>query len=343
MMKIKNLKFVEKFKYFIIVPIAVLITGIVILFTLGMNVGIDFAGGAVVKFDLGDYAATHQEIKQDLKGDIIAKIEESGFTVSSDRCSGDDNTTLELGLLLSLNGQKIDLNDNIQQTNFKNRIEGTVENDYEDGLKVIIENLVLESNEGFDEVIFEYNFVGASAEKLLKNALWATAVAVVIMLIYIMIRFTVSSGISAVICLMHDVLIMLALTTIFQIQVNTTFIAAIITIIGYSINATIVIFDRIREVSALNSMKDKTDTEIANKAVNDTLSRTILTTLTTMAVIIILAIVCSLMGVTTMEEFALPIIFGLIAGTFSSILLAPSVWVFLKKLGAKIQKKGKAK
>ncbi len=338
MMRINNFKIVEKFKYFIAVPIAILITGIVILFTLGMNVGIDFAGGAIVKFDLGDYAATHQEVKQDLKDDIIAKIEESGFTVSSDRWSGDDNTTLELGLLLSLDGKKIDLNNSTEQANFKERIEGTEENDYEDGLKILIENLVLQSNEGFDEVIFEYNFVGASAEKLLKNAIWATAVAVVIMLIYIMIRFTVSSGISAVICLSHDVLIMLALTTIFQIQLNTTFIAAIITIIGYSINATIVIFDRIREISALSSMKDKTDKEIANKAVKDTLNRTILTTITTMATIIILAIVCSVMGVTTMEEFALPIIFGLIAGTFSSILLAPSVWVYLKKLGTKIIK-----
>ena len=155
------------------------------------------------------------------------------------------------------------------------------------------------------------------------------------MLIYIIIRFTLTSGLAAVICLTHDVLMMLALTTIFQIQVNTTFIAAVITIVGYSINATIVIFDRIRENQALNSMKDKTNEEIANKSIAETLSRTILTTITTLAVIIILAIVCSLMGVVSMEEFALPIIFGLLAGTFSSVLLAPSVWVLLKKVGAK--------
>ena len=122
---------------------------------------------------------------------------------------------------------------------------------------------------------------------------------------------------------------------IFQIQVNTTFIAAVITIVGYSINATIVIFDRIRENKALNSMKDATNVEIANKSVAETLSRTILTTITTLATILALALVCSLMGVITMEEFALPIIFGLLAGTFSSVLLAPSVWVLLKKVGAK--------
>ena len=337
MMKINNLKVVDKLKYLIIVPIVILITAIVFLFvpSLGMNVGIDFAGGSIVKFDLGDYAATHQEVKADLKVDIIAKVEEKGFTVSSERWSGDDNTVLELGLLLSLDGKKIDLNDSVQQKEYKDRIEGTEENNYEDGLSHIIETLVLEANDGFDEVIFEYDFVGASAEKLLKNAIWATAVAVVIMLIYIIIRFTLTSGLAAVICLAHDVLMMLALTTIFQIQVNTTFIAAVITIVGYSINATIVIFDRIRENQALNSMKDKTNEEIANKSVAETLSRTILTTLTTLAVIIILAIVCSLMGVVSMEEFALPIIFGLLAGTFSSVLLAPSIWVLLNKVGAK--------
>lgn len=335
MMKIKNLKVVEKFKYFVILPIVILVVGIVMLFVPGMNVGIDFAGGSIVKFDLGDYAATHQEIKEDVKADIMDVIKEKGFTISSERWSGDDNTVLELGLLLSLDGNKINLDDASQQAEYKARIEGTEENNFEDGLSHIVETLVLESNEGFDEVVFEYDFVGASAEKLLKNAIWATAIAVVVMLIYIIIRFTLSSGIAAVICLTHDVLIMLALTTIFQIQVNTTFIAAVITIVGYSINATIVIFDRIRENKALNSMKDATNAEIANKSVAETLSRTILTTITTLATILALALVCSLMGVITMEEFAFPIIFGLLAGTFSSVLLAPSVWVLLKKIGAK--------
>jgi preprotein translocase subunit SecF len=82
-------------------------------------------------------------------------------------------------------------------------------------------------------------------------------------------------------------------------------------------------------------MKDATNAEIANKSVAETLSRTILTTITTLATILALAFVCSLMGVITMEEFAFPIIFGLLAGTFSSVLLAPSVWVLLKKVGAK--------
>ena len=182
---------------------------------------------------------------------------------------------------------------------------------------------------------------GETSRKLLGNAIIATAVAVVIMLIYIGFRFTLSSGLAAVIALVHDVLIMLALTTIFRVQVNTTFIAAIITIVGYSINATIVIFDRIREVKNLESMKGATDAEIANKSVIDTLGRTILTTVTTLSVIVVLAIVCAITGVSTMSEFALPIIFGLLAGTYSSVFLSTPIWVYLRKLGAKIKKGGK--
>lgn len=337
-MKKFNLKVVKNFKFFGPVALALILTGLILILTIGMNIGIDFAGGAILKFDLGDYAATHQEVKEEVKQLIIDEIKNDGFVVSTERWSGDDNTVLELGLGLSLDGNKINVTDVAEQKNFRERIEGTIENNNQDGLSKRIETLVLNYNGGFDEVIFEYDFVGASAEKLLKNAIWATAVAIVVMLIYIIIRFTLASGLAAVICLFHDVLAMITLTTIFRIQVNTTFIAAVITIIGYSINATIVLFDRIREYEGLESLKGKPDYEIADMAVSSTLNRTILTTLTTLAVIVILAIVCAVTGVSTMAEFALPIIFGLIAGTYSSVLLAPSIWVYLKKLGAKIKK-----
>ena len=341
MKKFNNLKVVEKFKYFAIVPVAILIVAIVLLFTVGANIGIDFAGGAVVKFDVGEYLTLDDTVKGEVKEIIINKVEESGFKISQERWSGDDNTVLELGLSLELDGKKIDVDNTLEQEEFRTRIEGSAENP-NSGLQYIVENAVLDYNAGIEEVSLEFNFVGASASKLLKNAIWATVVAVIIMLIYIIIRFTLSFGLSAVICLLHDVLIMVALTTIFGIQINTTFIAAIITIVGYSINATIVLFDRVREIKKLASMKDKTNVEIANKAVGDTLSRSILTTITTLAAIVILAVVCAIMGITTMEQFALPIIFGLIAGTYSSILLAPSSWVLLNKLGAKIKKGKKA-
>ncbi len=347
MMKIKELKVVEKFKYVVAIALAVIIAGLVILFipNLGMKVGIDFAGGAIVKVDLGDYAALHSYEKEQAKANILEEVKENGFTVSLDRWSGDDSTVLEISLALELNGNKISQNNTQAMEDFNNKIQGTEANSFKDGLQAKIESKLDSANLGFEfeDSWFEYDIVGASASNLLKNAIWATAVAIVVMLIYIMFRFTVSSGLAAVICLTHDVLVMVAFTTFFRIQVNTTFVVAIVTIVGYSINATIVLFDRIREIRKLNSMKDKSDAEVANKAVVDTLGRTLLTTVTTLSAIAILAIVCAIMGVTTMEEFALPIVFGLIAGTYSSVLLAPSLWVYFRKLGAKIKKSAKVK
>lgn len=345
MKKINNLKIVEKFKYFAPIALALILAGLIVILTLGMNIGIDFAGGAIVKVDLGATLSQDSTAKNEVKELVFKEIENNGFEVSSDRWSGDDGTVLEVGLSLKLDGKKIDLSNTDDLAIFNERIQGsTTDEGNSEGLEELINKAIENYNQSIelDENWFQYDFVGASAQKLLKNALWATAVAVVVMLIYIVIRFTLSSALSAVICLMHDVLVTIALTAIFNIQVNTTFIAAIITIIGYSINATIVIFDRVREVKSLDSMKGKSLNEIANKSIKDTLGRTILTAITTLAVIVILSIVCSVMGVSTMEEFALPIMFGLIAGTYSSVLLASPTWVYLNKLGAKIKKTKKA-
>ena len=168
---------------------------------------------------------------------------------------------------------------------------------------------------------------------LLEGA--AMAVAVVVILVYIAIRFNLLAGVSAVIALLHDVLIMVAFTTIFQLPVNMTFIAAIITIVGYSINATIVVFDRIRELHALPSNLEKTDAEIANEAIAGTLSRSILTSITTLVMITILAI----FGSSAIRDFAFPIIFGLLAGLYSSVLLSAPLWVKLRKLFKQENKK----
>jgi preprotein translocase SecF subunit len=223
-------------------------------------------------------------------------------------------------------------------------VEGAIAK--EDSLIYLIEKAVNEySTNNLDGEIelnesIGFNIVnGSTATKTLTNALWAVLAAVAVILVYIIIRFTLSSGLAAIIALVHDVLVMLALTSIFQVQVNVTFIAAVITIVGYSINATIVIFDRIRELKTLESLKDATDTQLANQAVKDTLGRSILTTITTLATILILSIVCEIMGVTTMAEFALPIVFGLLAGFYSSVFLSSSIWVYLRKLGNKITSK----
>ena len=151
------------------------------------------------------------------------------------------------------------------------------------------------------------------------------------MLIYIIIRFTLSSGIAAVICLTHDVLIMLALTTIFQIQVNTTFIAAVITIVGYSINATIVIFDRIREHIQMEQkeygMLASDLKDVVNLSITETFTRSLNTSLTTFVMVLILFV----LGVSSIREFALPLMAGIVCGTYSSICLTGAMFYLMSK------------
>lgn len=341
MMKIKDLKLkiVEKFKIFAPISLAIILIGVILMLipSVGLNVGIDFAGGAKIEVDFGAYLETHEDIKDDLKLEVENVVASNGYSLGQSRWTGDSNTILELGLNYEFNGEKVDAGDAEAQNAFIEGISGEG-----DSLTSKIIAAATAFNAEFDEntVSVDTNIVnGATSQKLLTNAIIATAVAVVVMLIYIAFRFTLSSGIAAVIALLHDVLVMLALTTVFQIQVNTTFIAAIITIVGYSINATIVIFDRIREVEKLESMKLASDAEIANKSIVDTLGRSILTTATTLATIVVLAAVCAIIGVASMAEFALPIVFGLLAGAYSSVFLSASFWVYLRKLGRKITAK----
>ena len=339
-----NLKVVEWFKVFAPIALAVILAGLIVILAGGLNIGLDFAGGGKLSVRLGEYPTLNPDSKTQLEEVITNVIEDNKYDVSSLRWSENDTdgAVLEVGISYEYDGKKIDASDVDAQKTFTNNITG-VEGEYENSLISKIEAEVnkysAENFKGFIDLneSIGFNIVnGSTAQKTLTNAIWATLAAVAVILVYIIIRFTLSSGLSAIIALVHDVLVMLSLTAIFGVQINVTFIAAIITIVGYSINETIVIFDRIRELKTLDSLKDYTDTEIANRAVKDTLSRSILTTITTMATIVVLAIVCEIIGVTTMAEFALPIIFGLVGGFYSSVFLSSSIWVYLRRLGKKI-------
>ncbi len=333
----KTFKIVEKFKIFAPIALALIIVGAILMATIGLNIGLDFAGGTKLEIDLGETVVTHQDLKGKAEEEIKRVIKANGFEVNSSvQWAGDDKNIMEIGLASKYEGKDVDRTNTEEQTEFVNKIEG------ENGLNSkIVEALTILSEE-FDVDIdnIKVRTVNpTTARRLLVNAIWATVAAIAVMLIYIIFRFTLSSGLAAITALAHDVLVMLALMAIFQVKISTTFIAAVITIVGYSINASIVIFDRIRELKTMPSLRGESDASIANMAIKNTLGRTILTTLTTLLTIVALAVVCSVMGVTTMEEFALPIIFGLIAGTYSSVFLASSFWVYYRKLGAKIIKK----
>ena len=166
------------------------------------------------------------------------------------------------------------------------------------------------------------NRIGPSVGKELRQkALLSAAVATLGILIYTTLRFELKSGIAAIIALIHDLLVMVTVYAVLQIPVNSSFIAAMLTILGYSINDTIVVFDRIRENRKMGKIKDFT--EIADVSITQTMSRSINTVLTTLFTITAVYI----FGVSSIKDFALPLIVGIISGCYSSIFIASPIWV----------------
>lgn len=164
---------------------------------------------------------------------------------------------------------------------------------------------------------------------LRNTAILATLVAVILMLVYISFRFDFKSGLAAIVALIHDVLVMLSAYVIFQIPVNMNFIAAVLTILGYSINATIVVFDRVRENRKL--MRKNSFGDVVNFSVWQSMTRSVNTTLTTLFTVLMVAI----LGVASIRNFAIPICVGVIAGLYSSVCLSGPVWAKFMAAGKK--------
>ncbi|MCR5268173.1 MAG: protein translocase subunit SecD [Lachnospiraceae bacterium] len=188
-------------------------------------------------------------------------------------------------------------------------------------------NKAMEENFGVAEENIQAETISATiGNEMKKDAVISIIVAIVLMLLYIWVRFKdLRFGASSVICLMHDVLVVLAFYAIARVSVGSSFIACMLTLVGYSINATIVIFDRIRE--ALKSMRKSDDLkDVVNKCVNQTLSRSIFTSLTTFIMVAVLYV----NGVSSIKEFALPLMIGIICGAYSSVCIASALWYILR-------------
>lgn len=183
--------------------------------------------------------------------------------------------------------------------------------------------LIESMEEEFGSIAVERNEkVSASiGEELTRNALMALGIAAVLMIIYITFRFEFFFGIAAVLALMHDVLITVGIFSIFQIEVDSAFVAALLTIIGYSINDSIVIFDRIRE--NLNKKMKKTDEQVVDLSINQTLFRSISTSLAVIIVLLSLLFI----GGTTIRGFVLAMLIGSVFGAYSSIFIASPLWI----------------
>lgn len=186
---------------------------------------------------------------------------------------------------------------------------------------------------GVDETtITTENISSTISDEMRSESILAVVVATICMLIYIWFRFKdIRFGASSVIALVHDVLVVLAFYAAARISVSSTFIACMLTIVGYSVNATIVIFDRIRENLAVMGKKDDLK-EVVNRSISQTLSRSVFTSLTTFIMVAVLFV----LGVSSIREFALPLMVGIVCGTYSSVCITGALWYVLR---TKFQKK----
>lgn len=307
----KDFNLVSNLKYYIIAPIAILIIGIIVLCFCGFNLGLDFTGGSVMSITFREEVSQVQY--KEKENIIVSVLKDHGITKYTLQKQGDNSTPT-----VSVKFQDV---------------KGVNMEELTDTLK---EELATKLEFDNDQITNSGRIGASASAKLLTNALLAVGLATLLILIYIAIRFELFSGLAAIIALIHDVMIMCALVAICRIQINSSFIAAVITVVGYSINNTIVIFDRVRENLRKESYNNYTNAQIVDVSVKDTLRRSLLTTLTTFLAIAMLAII----GVADIREFVIPIIFGLLAGTYSSIFLAPSLWALMyrKNKDKKLQK-----
>lgn len=292
---------VKKFKYILLLPILIIVAAIIVgIFSGGLNMGIDFTGGNIMTIDVGE------EFDTDVIRESLVKYD------------AEDAPVVKVGDTMAEIRSKE--TDEAKQQELSQNILEDIQQTYPDAQIETIDRVG-----------------GIASRELILNAFFAVLLACVLMLIYIWIRFTLFSGLSAIICLLHDIIIMTAVVCIVRLQINSSYIAACLTIVGYSINNTIVLYDRIRENESKLGGKEYTQAQIADMSVKQTLNRTINTSVTTLITIAVLYI----LGVDSIKEFALPIIVGLIAGTYSSVLMAAPIWILLEKKFGKKDKKGK--
>ncbi len=303
----KTIDFLSKRKLFFGLSVVVILIGFVVMgvnksqIDMPLNYSLDFVGGTSTTMTLNEDMSI-----EEIDAQIVPMIEDitGDGNVQTTKVAGSNQVIIKTR---TLNVQEREQFADTMVTNF-----------------------------GVDESSITAETISATvSSEMQADAIKAIVVATILMLLYIWFRFKdIRFGASSVIALIHDVLVVLAFYAIVRISVGNTFIACMLTIVGYSINATIVIFDRIRE-----NLRDKKDREslqdMVNKSISQTLSRSIFTSLTTFFMVAALEV----FGVSSIREFALPLIAGIICGTYSSICLTGAMWyVFRTKFVKKAAK-----
>ncbi len=274
-------------KYSYMVSLAIILAGLIMFFINGLNYGIDFTGGTIIQLNVGSFVEV-----EDARA-IMDKFDDNASIIHA----GSNKDELIIRSSHDLGNNEI---------------------------SEIVDGFVNQFQ--MDSENYQAQKFGAFMGKEIRDrAILSVGIAALLMLAYISIRFQFKFGVAAIVALIHDILVALSIYSILRLPVNSSFIAAMLTIVGYSINDTIVIFDRIREELRTNGRK--TLEETIEGSVKLSLRRTINTTITTIIAVGALYV----LGVEDVKVLALPLLLGMLSGTYSSLFIATPVWFSLKK------------
>jgi len=284
-------------KMWFIISLLVIVPGLISMVTRGFNFGIDFTGGTIIDLKFAQPVAIAQ-VRESLKpfGLDSATIQLSGET-------SDVATSTDVMI------RTVDLEE-VQRKEVMSAIREKV---------------------GSYEVMREEKVGAVIGGELIMNALLALVISWVLIILYVAYRFEFRFGIAAVAALVHDILIVLAFFSFTQRQVDSSFVAALLTVVGYSINDTIVIFDRIRENLKLHFRRGGNVVELVNRSIYQTLTRSLYTVFTCLFTTFALFF----FGGETTKDFAFALIVGFMSGCYSSIFIAGPLWLELRKFGNK--------
>lgn len=300
----KIIDFIGKQKIFFGISIAIIVIGIVCNFIFGTTLSIQFSGGATIRFSYTGEIDQHE-----LDSFIQEKTTDQITTSFSQDLTGNSGNNVTV---------QFSGNDAIE-TDIQKNLEKDLQEQYPDNNFVNLESSSVDPSMGFS---------------FLLKCLAAVAIASVLMVVYVTIRFKkiggLSAGVMALVALFHDVAMIYFMYVIFQMPIDSNFIAVVLMILGYSLNDTIVIYDRVREERKI--LGRKTDIALVfNLSCTKTIRRTIMTSVTTLSAIVIVYIVALVYNISSVQGFALPMMIGVISGCYSSICIAGPLWVMWQK------------
>ena len=285
----KNIEFNKYYKFFNIVSSVLILISLILLMTKGLNYGVDFKGGTLIELRNNNADVNIANIRKAFSKMNLGDVTVKQFGVKTD-------------YIIKIEQKHKDNSNFIQE--IKKKLNIAIGEDYK---------------------IRRVENVGPKvSSELLKAGIIAISLSLCAMLIYIWIRFEWQFSLGAIIALFHDVIITLGVFSLFSLEINLSIVAAILTIVGYSMNDTVVIFDRVRE--NLKKLSNINIFDLTNTSINETLSRTVITSITTLLALLSIFF----FGGEILKGFSLAMILGVIFGTYSSIYIANPILVILK-------------